>query len=276
MSYLSNTPPPKKRSLGQNFLQDRNVSQKIVNSLSIGASDYVLEIGPGAGALSHLIAEQSPQNFILLEKDYYWAEQHGNWAKEYSFKYQPVLIDALTFSWPKLARIDVAWKLVGNLPYNVASPLIWDIVEKTPNWQLAVFMVQKEVGMRMASPSGTREYGALSVWVQSFAKVERLFIVPPGAFDPRPKVDSAVMRLIPVERKLLCRPENLSKLLKICFQQRRKQIKNILKGHWNNNLEKFLDKQELNPENRPETLTPLQFQKLANFMFEDIVLDIDH
>ncbi len=270
MTYMPELPnkfPPKKRSLGQNFLQDSNVSRKIVGSLNLSSDDYVLEIGPGAGALSHLIASRKPKSFVLLEKDRFWAAQHGLWAQEHSFAYQPLLIDALQFPWENLSRLNVRWKLVGNLPYNVASPLIWDIVQKTTNWQMAVFMVQKEVGMRLASSAGNKEYGALSVWVQSFAKVERLFTVPPGAFEPRPKVDSAVMRFVPNPASLLCCPQSLSRLLKICFQQRRKQLKNILKEYWSAELDFFLEIQGLSQEARPETLTPKQFQMLAAILF---------
>ena len=270
MTYMPELPnkfPPKKRSLGQNFLQDSNVSRKIVGSLNLSSDDYVLEIGPGAGDLSHLIASRKPKNSVLLEKDRFWAAQHGLWAQEHSFAYQPLLIDALQFPWENLSRLNVRWKLVGNLPYNVASPLIWDIVQKTTNWQMAVFMVQKEVGMRLASSAGNKEYGALSVWVQSFAKVERLFTVPPGAFEPRPKVDSAVMRFVPNPASLLCCPQSLSRLLKICFQQRRKQLKNILKEYWSAELDFFLEIQGLSQEARPETLTPKQFQMLAAILF---------
>ena len=270
MTYMPELPnkfPPKKRSLGQNFLQDSNVSRKIVGSLTLSSDEYVLDIGPGAGALSHLIASRKPKSFVLLEKDRFWAAQHGLWAQEHSFAYQPLLIDALQFPWENLSRLNVRWKLVGNLPYNVASPLIWDIVQKTTNWQMAVFMVQKEVGMRLASSAGNKEYGALSVWVQSFAKVERLFTVPPGAFEPRPKVDSAVMRFVPNPASLLCCPQSLSRLLKICFQQRRKQLKNILKEYWSAELDFFLEIQGLSQEARPETLTPKQFQMLAAILF---------
>ena len=263
MNNSSDYIPPKKRSLGQNFLKDSSVCHRIVKNLDIQTEDCILEIGPGAGALSHLLAEKPPRQMLLLEKDRFWAFKHGEWAKQYSFPYQPILMDALDFPWERLLG---NWKIAGNLPYNVASPLIWDIISQAKDYSLAVFMVQKEVGQRMAAPPGGREYGALSVWVQSFCRVERLFIVPPGAFDPKPKVDSAVMRLTPLKQPLHCPAEKLSQLLKICFQQRRKQLKNILRQYWTPSVELFLQSHNLTGEIRPESLTPVQFQKLTNIL----------
>lgn len=256
--------PPKKRSLGQNFLKDPAVSARIVRSIDVHPDDMILEIGPGAGALTNLIAERRPAYLLLLEKDRFWAARHGEWAGDRPFPCRPVLMDALNFAWEKL---DGNWKIVGNLPYNVASPLIWDIVSRARAYETAVFMVQKEVGQRLASPPGCREYGALSVWVQSFCRVERLFTVPPGAFDPPPKVYSAVMRFTPRREPLLCASEALSRLLKLCFQQRRKQLRNILKAFWGDEPEAFLASQGLHPEARPEQLGPKQFQMLANIIF---------
>ncbi|MBQ4133704.1 MAG: ribosomal RNA small subunit methyltransferase A, partial [Desulfovibrionaceae bacterium] len=224
----ASAPPRKKRSLGQNFLKNPDISRRIVQGLAVSPADHILEIGPGAGALSQVLAEKNPARLVLLEKDRYWAARHAEWARRHAFRYCPVLMDALDFVWEKL---DKSWKIVGNLPYNVASPLIWDIVSRA-SFSLAVFMVQKEVGQRLSASPACKEYGGLSVWVQSFCRVERLFIVPPGAFDPPPKVDSAVMRFTPLNRPMFCAPHKLSLLLKACFQQRRKQMRNILKSHW--------------------------------------------
>ena len=258
--------PAKKRSLGQNFLKDKNIAKRIVEQLDIQSDDNILEIGPGAGALTQYIMGKHPAKLILLEKDRYWAAWHGQASKSEGVFCQPVLMDALLFSWQRLKG---HWKIVGNLPYNVASPLIWDILHQATACNLAVFMVQKEVGQRMASPPGCKEYGALSVWVQSFARVKKLFIVSPGAFDPKPKIDSIVMELVPLGQSLQCSPQALSSLLKICFQQRRKQIKNILKNLWSTCLDEYFFEENLNPAIRPECLTPQQFQKLAGILFRN-------
>lgn len=258
--------PAKKRSLGQNFLKDKNIAKRIVEQLDIQAHDNILEIGPGAGALTQYICDKRPAKLLLLEKDRYWAAWHGQKSKEDNVFCQPVLMDALDFSWQRLKG---HWKIVGNLPYNVASPLIWDILHQATSCNLAVFMVQKEVGQRMASLPGCKEYGALSVWVQSFARVKKLFIVSPGAFDPKPKIDSIVMELVPLGQSLQCSPQALSSLLKICFQQRRKQIKNILKNLWSTCLDEYFFEENLNPAIRPECLTPQQFQKLAGILFRN-------
>ena len=257
-------PPAKKRSLGQNFLKDKGIASRIVGQLDIQPGDNILEIGPGAGALTQYIKLKQPARLLLLEKDRYWAAWHGQITRAKNFNCQPILMDALLFSWK---RLEGQWKIVGNLPYNVASPLVWDILQQATACKLALFMVQKEVGQRMASPPGSREYGALSVWVQSFAKVKKLFIVPPGAFEPKPKIDSMVIELTPGEQNLHCSPEALSGALKICFQQRRKQIKNILKNFWSDCLEDFFGEEKLSPGIRPECLTPKQFQKLAKILF---------
>ena len=266
MIHKNTNVPAKKRSLGQNFLKDKNIAAKIVSHLNIQPDDNILEIGPGAGALTSLIAKANPASLVLLEKDRYWAMHHAAIAKDYCYSYQPILIDALTFDWKRLKG---DWKIAGNLPYNIASPLIWDIVYRTKSFGLAVFMVQKEVGQRIASMPGTKEYGALSVWVQSFSNVQKLFIVPPGAFDPRPKVDSMVISLLPNNEELLCKPEHLSELIKICFQQRRKQLRNILKHFWSDSLDVFFDKHGIMPSLRPESLSTKQFQILAKQIFED-------
>ena len=264
VTMSDSAPPAKKRSLGQNFLKDKNIAKRIVEQLDIQSNDNILEIGPGAGALTQYILAKQPAKLLLLEKDRYWAAWHGQTSKHENVFCQPVLMDALHFPWQRLTG---HWKIVGNLPYNVASPLIWDILHQAGACKLAVFMVQKEVGQRMSSPAGCKEYGALSVWVQSFARVKKLFVVPPGAFEPKPKIDSIVMELTPGEQNLHCSPEALSGALKICFQQRRKQIKNILKNFWSDRVEDFFWEEKLSPGIRPECLTPEQFQKLAKILF---------
>jgi 16S rRNA (adenine1518-N6/adenine1519-N6)-dimethyltransferase len=173
------------------------------------------------------------------------------------------LADALTMPW---ARFVAPWKIIGNLPYNVASPLIWDILSLTPGLIRAVFMVQKEVALRLVAPPGCGAYGALSVWVQSFAAPRLEFNVPPQVFRPAPKVHSAVVSFAPLP--LSERPADanaLSSLLKLCFQKRRKQLGGILRSQpgWQpDEAEEIGVKQS----SRPEELSPRQFQTLAALM----------
>lgn len=254
---FSDTRP--KRSLGQNFLQDQGTARKIVAALDVAPGAPVLEIGPGQGALTRWLAETQAKIFAL-EKDACLARS----AKSLWPKVTMIVADAMDFSWERLIG---SWNLIGNLPYNVASPLIWDVVARTPELEQAVFMVQKEVGDRLAAAPGSRTYGALSVWVQSHVRVKRLFVVGPQVFRPRPKVDSAVVRLTPLphgERKT--HGPALRRVLNTCFQQRRKQLKTILRPLWGENLAQWLRDQDLRPESRPEELSPPQFQSLARML----------
>ena len=180
-------------------------------------------------------------------------------------KTQAVLIDALKFAWRRISP-EEPWKIIGNLPYNVASPLIWDIVSRSTGWQRAAFMVQKEVGQRLAAHPGTGHYGALSVWVQSYARPRMEFVVGPGAFNPPPKVDSAVLSFEPLPaNERPAHPELLSRLLRICFQQRRKQLGGVFRRAAQPGLEKSLHDACIDPALRPEALTCSDFQRIAAF-----------
>jgi 16S rRNA (adenine1518-N6/adenine1519-N6)-dimethyltransferase len=219
----------------------------------------VLEIGPGRGALTRWLV-QTQTRIFALEKDAHLARSVKSLWPEVTM----IAVDALDFVWERLSG---PWHLIGNLPYNVASPLIWDIVARTPQLIQAVFMVQKEVGDRLAAHPGSRTYGALSVWVQSHALVKRLFVVKPQVFRPQPKVDSVVICLTPLPCKEN-KPDGpaLRRLLNTCFQQRRKQLKTILRPVWSDSLALWLHDQNLRPESRPEELSPQQFQTLARML----------
>lgn len=260
--------PFAKRSLGQNFLQDENIARKIVASLDLKSGDAVLEIGPGRGALTRWLAEwanSSPDNRVqALEKDEDLAREI---ADEYP-RIEVVVADALRFPWESLSRTKPL-KYVGNLPYNIASPLIWELVNRSPAYERAVFMVQHEVGMRLCARPGGNDYGALSAWVQSFARVRYLFRVPPHVFRPQPKVDSAVMLFEPmVSDNRPSDPDALASLLHICFQKRRKQLRNILRTWWSQAVEQSLEGRVQLATTRPEELTPREFQVLARVLFE--------
>lgn len=250
---------PAKRSLGQNFLNDANIARKIVAALDIQPGDNVLEIGPGRGALTRHILDRQPGHFVVLEKD-------NALAATLTAAYPALELvagDALKFPWETLGA-GAGWKIVGNLPYNIASPLIWDLVRRA-RFTAAVFMVQLEVGQRLRAAHGGKEYGALSVWVQSHARVELLFKVPPHVFQPQPKVTSAVLRFIlhphppePDDAKAL------AATIRMCFQSRRKQLATILKSKGIAGGEGILLAQGIQPSQRPETLEPERFQALAN------------
>lgn len=210
-----------KKSLGQNFLINPGICQKIINLLRPDANDSILEIGPGQGALTKLLAQTVHKNLVLLEKDETLLKIHkvlGN--------INIINMDALRVDWQRFGNFG-PWLICGNLPYNIASPLIWEIVAHA-SYKKLVFMVQKEVGERLTAQPGDSHYGMLSVWVQSFAKPKYEFTVKPGSFFPRPKVDSAIISFLPRPAVPLY-PQFLERLIKNVFQQRRKQLGGILK-----------------------------------------------
>ena len=181
-----------KKSLGQHFLRDEGACRRIVDLARVEAGDQVLEIGPGRGALTRFLRPLPWSRLILVEKDNALAAEH---AARPLPGLQVVHGDALAFDWTSLAG---GWKIVGNLPYNVASPLMWDIVSRVPELRRAVFMIQKEVADRILAEPGGRAYGALSAWMRSFVAPARGFTLGPAAFSPPPKVDSAVVTLTPL------------------------------------------------------------------------------
>ena len=247
--------PRAKRSLGQNFLQDKNVARKIVRSLDIGPDDKVLEIGPGPGALTCWIREEGPSRLVLVEKDAHWARERMR-----DGRVSVILADALTLPFE---RFNEPWKFIGNLPYNVASPLMWELFSRAEGLVRAVFMIQKEVGQRVVAKPGTSAYGALSVWIQSFVRPKLEFIVPPQVFRPRPKVDSAVLSFVPLteEEKGNFFPDALAKTLHASFQMRRKQMGTILRA--NGSGPDVLERIGIDLALRPENLSPDDFHRLS-------------
>ncbi|RRD71045.1 MULTISPECIES: 16S rRNA (adenine(1518)-N(6)/adenine(1519)-N(6))-dimethyltransferase RsmA [unclassified Desulfovibrio] len=260
--HTKNSAPRAKKSLGQHFLRQPGICLRIAALLHAQEGDKILEIGPGPGALTRALEQQPHTLLLLLEKDAHWARER---QKEAGMRTQSVLTDALRFDWRRVTP-ENPWKIAGNLPYNVASPLIWDIVSLATGWTRAVFMVQKEVGQRLAAQPGTASYGALSVWVQSFARPRLEFTVGPGAFLPPPKVDSAVLTFLPrPPEERPAAPKKLSHLLRICFQQRRKQLGGIFRRCGQPSLEEAFFRTGLSPTLRPENLSREDFQRLAFF-----------
>ncbi len=270
--------PRAKKSLGQHFLRDRGTAARIVGLLRVASEDRVLEIGPGPGALTRLLRSLNPDRLVLVEKDDHWAAEHTQceMCREGDCGCFPEVRhgDALDFAWEELSG---PWKIIGNLPYNVASPLMWDIVSRTPCLERAVFMVQKEVADRLAAAPGSKAYGALSVWIQSHVQVSREFTVGPHAFMPPPKVDSGVVCFTPLPGNARpCIPSALAGVVKACFQQRRKQMGTILRHHGIVRPEEVLDPLGLCGQVRPETLSPRQFCRLAEMPTVKRIFGLSH
>ncbi len=252
---------PRKR-FGQNFLHDQNVIRGIVAAIHPQTGERLVEIGPGLGALTEpLLTALGEMDVVELDRDLVPRLQQ-------QFATQGTLhihnADALKFDFCSLRQTgDEKLRVVGNLPYNISTPLIFHLLDQSPCIHDMHFMLQKEVVQRLAAKPGGDDYGRLSVMVQYRCEVEKLFTVPPGAFNPPPKVDSAIVRLIPYATPPY--PANdekfFSRLVNQAFSQRRKTLRNNMKGLLDATAIEALG---IDPGCRPETLTLEQFVALAN------------
>ncbi len=252
------TPPHPKKHLGQNFLIDNNIIEKIISVAEIGDKDRVLEIGPGKGALSLPLYSRAGL-YVGVEKDLELALYLRAIEPEMSI----VVMDAQRLSWEKVQRLSIN-KVLGNLPYNIASLLIWDICAFAKGYDRFVFTLQKEVAERICSRAGDRNYGPLGVWVQVFCETKMEFLVSPNSFRPIPGVTSAVVSLVPRRDVTLSKEEKkkLAFVIKYCFRSPRKQIGNLLKKKWSSDMDEFFQKEGLDRKMRPCELTFVQYKKL--------------
>jgi 16S rRNA (adenine1518-N6/adenine1519-N6)-dimethyltransferase len=244
-----------KKRFGQNFLRDAHVVEQIVNTLALQPDDNVVEIGPGHGALTralvprlnHLHAVELDRDLIEpLKKNFPTATIHA--------------ADALTFDFAALAR-DKKIRLVGNLPYNISTPLLFHVLDVADRVQDMLFMLQKEVVERLAAGPGGKDYGRLSVMVQWRCHVEMLFEVPPQAFMPAPEVDSAVVRLTPKPHPPTVDDFQLFEaLVRQAFGHRRKMLRQSLKSFGG---EALLLEAGLPPTERAENIAVADWLKLA-------------
>lgn len=214
-----------KKSLGQHFLRDENMCRKIVAALQEQPFDRLLEVGPGGGALTKWLLELPGIEFKAVELD--------DEKVEYLAKTFPAIGGKLIHQdFLKAERpYDAPFTLVGNFPYNISTQILFKVLEWDPYVQRVIGMFQKEVAQRVAAEPGSKVYGVISVLIQAFYKVDYLFDVPPGCFNPPPKVMSGVLALEPQQKV----PEMRSKsafflLVKTAFNQRRKTLRNAVKG----------------------------------------------
>lgn len=253
------TLPPKKR-LGQHFLHDPRILGRIADALEVQPGDTVLEIGPGPGGLTGQLYRRAGR-LVAIEKD---ADLIPGLRSRFP-RLELVEGDALDLDWHQLTGPGPV-RITGNIPYNITSPLI-ELALAPPRPVVIVFLVQKEVAERVAAPHGGAEYGALSVGVQAVAKVERLFTVPAGAFQPRPKVDSAVLRLRPLAQPLVPieQAAGFRRFVVGLFGFRRKQLVRGLRELHDlpaTDAEAWLAGVGIPPETRPQELPPATFAAL--------------
>lgn len=252
--------PKARKRFGQNFLHDEGVIADIIAAVSPQNNQHLVEIGPGRGALTEiLVAEAGRLDVIELDRDLVpLLEKQFSHASNLHIHQG----DALAFDFSNLPQHDEKMRVIGNLPYNITTPLLFHLLGYAGLIEDMCFMLQREVVERICAAPGNKSYGRLSIMIQYQCLVEQLFIVPPTAFDPPPKVESAIIYLKPRKHYLggdVC-IKTLSNLVTQAFSQRRKTIANTLK---NSVSVSQLESQGIDPKQRPETLSVEQYVALA-------------
>jgi 16S rRNA (adenine1518-N6/adenine1519-N6)-dimethyltransferase len=260
---MSNPPAHKARKrFGQNFLQDTNIIHQIMMAISAQPSDHLVEIGPGQGAITEpLLASGCELDVVELDRDLV-----SRLIQQFSHSERFTLhsADALTFNFPSLSKGEKL-RVVGNLPYNISTPLLFHLLENASIIEDMHFMLQKEVVNRMQAIPGNKQYGRLSIMIQLHCQVEALFDVSPDSFFPPPKVMSSIVRLIPHSTKKYAfqNIKLFEKLVAEAFSQRRKTIRNSLK---NSCTEGQLNASNIKPTLRAEDLSIDDFVRLTNYL----------
>ncbi len=251
-----------RKRFGQNFLQDSGIIRRIVHAIRPQPEDALVEIGPGMGAITTLLLQHCPQlDVIELDRDLI-PGLRTQFFNQPGFTIHQA--DALKFDFCGLQKDQRRLRIVGNLPYNISTPLIFHLLSFEGLIQDMHFMLQKEVVDRLAAQPGTAQWGRLSVMAQYLCRVEALFDVPPECFVPRPKVNSAIVRLTP--HREIQQPvkaiKQLEETLRTAFSQRRKTLRNNFKGRLTDTDWQGL---EIDPSRRPETLSLSEFVQLSNW-----------
>jgi 16S rRNA (adenine1518-N6/adenine1519-N6)-dimethyltransferase len=250
-----------KKRLGQHFLKDEAVIEQIVRCIAPTPSQSIVEIGPGLGALTKRVLPLVNQlDVIEFDRDVIPLLKKACDNDARLIVHQA---DVLTFDLSSLVTGDNKLRVIGNLPYNISTPIFFHLVSFIDHIQDMHFMLQKEVVDRMCASVGTKKYGRLTVMLQYYCEAEFLFDVPPTAFAPPPKVDSAVLRLVPHKKKP-CEAEDVKQfsiVVRTAFNQRRKTLRNTLKKLMS---EETLKQLSINPQQRPEVTTLQEFVRISN------------
>ena len=253
-----------KKHFGQNFLIDKNICRKIIQLLNIQNNDTCLEIGAGLGNLSYLLCEYEKLNSIyLVEKDRDFSNQLMQLKKKFPKKVQVFLTDFLDLD---LSKLPNKIKVIGNLPYNVATHFLCRFLDEKKLFNMT-FTLQSEVAERICANTYSKKYGYLSVLCQCFFECKHHFYITPNNFFPRPNVSSSVIQMIPKPLIKLSENDlysNLKKILNCVFSQRRKMLKVSMKNIINNS-ERFLSNINIEYTKRPEEITPNNFIKIAKY-----------
>ena len=243
-----------RKRFGQNFLHDQNLIRRIVRSINPKPDEHIVEIGPGHGALTELIlASGCKLDVIEIDRDL---------AAGLRLKHPGLNVieaDVLKFDFNEI-EADRPFRVVGNLPYNISTPLLFKLFAQLGLIKDMYFMLQLEVVNRLTAVQSTSDYGRLSIMSQYYCQNDKLFSVPPEAFVPQPKVMSAIVRLAPKAKHEFANTELLGDMLIQAFSMRRKTIRNALKGYI---TEEEIIKMGLNPKARPENLSLEDYVSIA-------------
>ena len=246
-----------KKSLGQNFLTDKNIIKLIVDIGNITKNDEILEVGPGTGNLTELIIKKNPKKIYAIEKDYNLVEFLN---KKFEKKVKIINKDILDFKINNISNEKLI--IFGNLPYNISTQILtqWIVDEEQfCSLKKLILMFQKEVASRIIAKPNSKNYGRLSIISNWRLNIKKEFDINPNSFFPKPKVDSTLLSFFPKKNFFnIKKPTNLEKITRIFFNQRRKMIKNPLRQIFKN-PEKISEKLKLNINLRPQNLSPKNY-----------------
>lgn len=254
-------PTRARKRFGQHFLTDDRVVDAIVRLVDPRPGQHIVEIGPGGGVITRpLVASGAQVHALEIDRDLAagLAESLGGHAN-----FELTTTDVLKFDWYRLRESAPRWRVVGNLPYNISTPLLLDLVTQAALFDDLTVMVQREVAERLAAEPGGRQYGRLSVMVQHRAEVDVCLEVPPEAFSPPPKVDSSVIRIVPYSpAEQRDTPSGFTELVRAAFGARRKTLGNALRGWLTADELRACD---IDPRQRAENLSVADFERLARY-----------
>ncbi len=260
-----NTTHPKKR-LGQNFLTDKNIARKIINAIDVPVPRLIIEIGPGQGALTDLLLDSGDQ-YLGIEIDPGLAEilqKRFSTASNFMLLKKDFLDVDISKITNQFSGKNVV--VIGNIPYNITSPILFKLFDNADILTQSILMMQKEVGQRLSASPSTKAYGLLAINSQLFAEVRPLFTVPAKLFFPKPKVDSVVVKLDFKKnvREAFADFELFRKVLRHCFQHRRKMLRKTLSMLFSPTL---LTKLGADLTRRPEQLSISEWRELTNSIY---------
>ena len=256
-----------KKSLGQNFLSDKNIIKSIVDIGNIKSNNEIIEIGPGTGNLTEFILKEKPKKFFVIEKDFNLVKLL---YEKFNNKIDIINKDVLNFKLNTISK--EKFIIYGNLPYNISTQILAKWITDTKifeSYKKLILMFQKEVANRIIAKTNSKNYGRLSIISNWRLDIKKEFDISSNSFFPKPKVDSTLLSFIPKRKYYnINNPENLEKITKIFFNQRRKMIKNPLKQIFKN-PDIVVKKLNLDVNLRPQNLSPLNYFEITK-EYEDL------